>query len=290
MREAPMKLFIQKNFLPYAIWLLMCGILLGACGQLPSEPPHFLPPSPSENDFALTDMEPMAVSSSNPSFETAQKAVQQDKKVSLCHKTGSQGNPYVFMTVSQKGDMNGHSNHAGDIFNVSSPDDCAQSSDPTGPTGPTVPTVTTPTATTPPPATPNPTETPTPTPQYKPTNICHATGDPAHPYEFIHISDDATYTLHLNHIGDIFDVNSSEDCPSQMQSILADEPIETSPPKKVPICHATGSENNPYVFIFVKNNDHLGGHHTHEQDLFDVHQPEDCPTSLEDGSSPDSQD
>ena len=275
-----MKRINQKNFLPYAIWLLMSSIFLGACGQLQSNPQKVLPPSLPMNDLTTSEMEPIAISNSNFSVVSAKSADQKDTKVSLCHNTGSQGNPYVFMTVSQNGGMNGHNNHPGDIFNVSSPGDCAQSGEPSDPTGPEIPT---PIATTAPPATPNPTATPSPTPQYKPTNICHATGDPSQPYEFIAISDDATYILHLIHTGDIFDVNSPADCPTTTLNILADETIgaPTPPPKKVAICHVTGSEVNPYVLIFVKNNDNLSGHKDHEYDIFDVSQTEECPTSLQ---------
>ena len=275
-----MKRFNQKNFLLYAIWLLMSSIFLGACGQLQSDLPMTLPPSPRVNDLTPSEMDPIVISDSNFSVDSAKSASQKDIKVSLCHNTGSQGNPFVFMTVSQNGGMNGHNNHPGDIFNVSSPGDCAQTGEPSDPAGTEIPA---PTATTAPPANPNPTATPSPTPQYKPTNICHATGDPSQPYEFIAISDDTTYLLHLIHTGDIFDVNSSADCPTTTQTILADEPIGnlTPAPKKVAICHVTGSEVNPYVLIFVKNNDNLSGHKGHEYDLFDVSETEECPTSLQ---------
>lgn len=155
----------------------------------------------------------------------------QPTKVSICHKTNSETNPYIFMTVSLKGKTNGHEGHSGDIFNVSSPDDCVTNQDPPGssetePNDPPViqePSVTPEPSHTPEPSpTSEPSPTPTPTPQYGTTNICHYTGDSTTPYEFIQITDDTTYELHANHTWDIFDVETPEDCPTSLRKFMLD--------------------------------------------------------------------
>ena len=149
----------------------------------------------------------------------------QPAKVSICHKTNSAANPYVFITVSLKGKTNGHEGHSGDIFNVSSPDDCLNNQDPPGSseTEPNNPPVTQePSATPEPSFTPEPSSTPTPTPLYATTNICHYTGDSTTPYEFIQITDDAAYELHANHTWDIFDVETPEDCPTSLRKFMSD--------------------------------------------------------------------
>ena len=177
--------------------------------------------------------------------EAKQPTDQQSNKISLCHKTNSQKNPYIFITVAENDGANGHGGHEGDIFNVSSPNDCPKKENPptsglgpTDSTGPINPTATQepsatlipsaspiPSGTPIPTITPVPSATPIPTPQYGSTNICHATGNADHPYEFIPISDDATYLLHANHPGDIFDVSFPEDCPTELRKFLADKPL-----------------------------------------------------------------
>jgi len=149
----------------------------------------------------------------------------QPPRVSICHKTNSSTNPYVFITVSLNGKTNGHEEHAGDIFNVLSPDECVSNQDPQGSseTEPNNPPVTQePSATPEPSSTPEPSLTPTPTPQYGTANICHYTGDSTTPYEFIEITDDATYELHANHTWDIFDVETPEDCPTSLRKFMSD--------------------------------------------------------------------
>jgi hypothetical protein len=218
--------------------------------------------------------------------EAKQPVDQQSGKISLCHKTKSQSNPYVFITVAQQGGNNGHQGHSGDIYNVSSPDDCPTSQIP--PTS-SVPRPTDQPATPVPSVTPNPSETPdpsatpTPTQQYEATNICHATGDLTHPYEFISISDDYTYNLHANHPGDIFDVSYPEDCPMELRKFSADDPLLSGAhrSKKVPICHATQSESNPYIFQTPNHVLRIVWSIAREDDLFATTLSEECPTSPE---------
>ena len=70
---------------------------------------------------------------------------------------------------------------------------------------------------------------------------------------------------HGTHEGDVFPT-SEGDCP--------DSPVSDG---KVTICHATGSETNPYNEITVSVNG-LNGHDKHEGDIIPV--PEGgCPTT-----------
>ena len=87
----------------------------------------------------------------------------------------------------------------------------------------------------------------------KVVTACHATGDPANPYEEITIT------------SDIYPV-PAYGCPSGPVSISAG---------KIKICHATGNETKPYNLITVSVMG-LNGHGTHEGDVY----------PLEDGSCP----
>lgn len=88
------------------------------------------------------------------------------------------------------------------------------------------------------------------------SSICHATGDPANPYEEITLADDI-YPVPVN------------GCPSSVAVINNG---------MITICHATGSETNPYKQITVSVNG-LNGHGAHEGDI--ITSPEvGCPASL----------
>jgi len=77
------------------------------------------------------------------------------------------------------------------------------------------------------------------------STACHATGDPAHPYEVISVVNDISPVP----------VNG---CPASPVSISDG---------KVTICHATDSETKPYDEITVSIVG-LNGHGTHEGDVF----------------------
>jgi hypothetical protein len=150
---------------------------------------------------------------------------QPPNKVSLCHKTGSQSNPFIFLTISQNALKNGHAGHPEDILNVSSPEDCLvqeENNSTAGTTQTVTPIPVDPIITPVPSATPEPSTTPSITPIYEATSICHYTGDPTTPYEFVQVSDDETYQLHANHTGDIFDVTTADDCPTKLQKFSLD--------------------------------------------------------------------
>ena len=98
-----------------------------------------------------------------------------------------------------------------------------------------------------------------------PANFCHATGDPANPYQLVTITG-TDAAVHLQHPGD-FGPAPVGGCPTAVVDVTNG---------KISVCHATSSEANPYNEIRVSVNG-LNGHGTHEGDLIPV--PEGgCPT------------
>ncbi|MCX6038072.1 MAG: hypothetical protein NTW99_09325, partial [Chloroflexi bacterium] len=99
-----------------------------------------------------------------------------------------------------------------------------------------------------------------------PSNVCHATGDTMNPYEEITITS-ADWKEHLGHLNDIYPV-PAHGCPTS-PVVISDG--------KITICHANGSETDPYNEITVSV-DGLNGHDKHEGDIIPA--PESgCPTS-----------
>jgi hypothetical protein len=99
------------------------------------------------------------------------------------------------------------------------------------------------------------------------TNVCHATDDPANPYQEVTVDSAELVNEHLAHPNDIFPVPVSG-CPAS--------PVTISD-GNILICHVTGSEANPYNEISVNVNG-LDGHGKHEGDIIPV--PEDgCPAN-----------
>ncbi len=99
-----------------------------------------------------------------------------------------------------------------------------------------------------------------------PVNACHATGDPANPYQVITI-DSTNLKEHLGHPNDIYPVPEGG-CPTTPLVVVNE---------KIAICHATGNENNPYSEVTVSING-LNGHATHENDIIPA-PVGGCPTS-----------
>jgi len=96
--------------------------------------------------------------------------------------------------------------------------------------------------------------------------ICHRTSSATNPYREITVS---VYGLagHGTHEEDIFPA-PEDGCP--------DSPLDISDEGKITICHNTGSETNPYVEITISLNG-LNGHDAHEGDIIPA--PESgCPT------------
>lgn len=99
------------------------------------------------------------------------------------------------------------------------------------------------------------------------TNVCHATGNEAAPYEEITV-DASSGQDHLGHPGDLWPVPVNG-CPTTPVVMLDG---------KIDICHATSSETNPYNEISIDRNG-LNGHDKHEDDLIPA--PDGgCPSSL----------
>jgi hypothetical protein len=136
-----------------------------------------------------------------------------------CHATGDETNPYEVVTVNTTELAEEHLAHANDIFPV-----------PVGgcPTSPVVVI------------------------DGKIT-ICHATSSETNPYEEITISVNGL-NGHGTHEGDIIPV-PDEGCPTTPFS-----------GDKITICHATGSDKNPYNEITVSVNG-LNGHGKHDGDI-----------------------
>lgn len=85
---------------------------------------------------------------------------------------------------------------------------------------------------------------------------CHSTGDPANPYEELTVTS-AELVVHQGHPNDIIPVLTGG-CPTN--------PVVVND-GKITICHATGSETNPYNEITVSING-LNGHGAHAGDVF----------------------
>ncbi len=207
-----------------------------------------------------------------------------DGKITICHATGSETNPYNEITVSVNG-LNGHGKHEGDIIPA-----------PAGgcPTSPLVITAgkTTICQATGSEANPynettvsvngldgngNPEGDILPVPACGcPTiplvitagkiTICHATSDETNPYNEITVSVNGL-NGHGKHEGDIIPAPATG-CPTSLLVITAG---------KITICHATGSATNPYNEITVSVNG-LNGHGKHEGDIIPA-PVGGCPTS-----------
>lgn len=89
-------------------------------------------------------------------------------------------------------------------------------------------------------------------------SLCHATGSESNPYVHITVSDNAVNGAngHASHEGDIIPAPASG-CPAAAHDAAHGAADES---KKVTICHATGSETNPYVVITVAEQAWLNGH------------------------------
>ena len=199
-----------------------------------------------------------------------------DGEITICHATRNETNPYNEIKVSVNG-LNGHGGHQGDIFPMpeggcptSLLDNfdgkisiCHATGDDTTPYNEVLVSVNglnghdkhegdifpVP-------------ESGCPTSPLvivdREITICHATGDETTPFEEVSVSINGL-NGHGEHEGDIFPVPDSG-CPSSALEIVDG---------KIAICHATGSEKNPYVETTVSVNG-LNGHGMHEGDIIPV--------------------
>jgi hypothetical protein len=140
--------------------------------------------------------------------------------ITICHATGSNTSPYDEIKVSVNG-LNGHGTHTNDIIPA-----------PAGGCPTSALAI-----------------------QNGKVTLCHATGSQTNPYNEITVSVNGL-NGHSNHPDDIIPAPSSS-CPSTL-AIVSNG--------KITICHATGSQNNPYVEITVSVNG-LNGHSKHSGDI-----------------------
>lgn len=152
-----------------------------------------------------------------------------EDEISICHATGIVETPYEEMWVNVNG-LDGHVDHEGDIVPA--------------PVG-GCPTVLLEVVD-------------------GKVSICHATSSENNPYNEINVSVNGL-NGHVRHEGDIIPA-PEEGCPDDLLDIVD---------KKITICHATGSEKNPYVEITVSING-LNGHGNHEGDIIPA-APGSCP-------------
>lgn len=94
--------------------------------------------------------------------------------------------------------------------------------------------------------------------------ICHATSSETNPYVEITISQNGWDNGHSKH-GDDLNPVPSGGCPGGASHENAHENGHDN--GKVTICHATGSETNPYVEITIAQAGWDNGHSKHEDDL-----------------------
>src|SRR5450759_3167054 len=155
-----------------------------------------------------------------------------DGKITICHATSSETNPYNEITVIANG-LNGHGTHTGDIFPA-----------PVGgcPTSPVVIT-------------------------NGKINICYATSIETNPYNQIAVSVNGL-DGYSNHKDDLIPAPEAG-CPTS-KLVITDG--------KITICHATSSETNPFNEITVSVNG-LNGHGKHTDDIIPV-PVGGCPTTL----------
>jgi len=106
-----------------------------------------------------------------------------------------------------------------------------------------------------------------------PTTVCHATGDSANVYTGITVNSAEELLEHRNHENDLYPMPAGG-CPTT--------PVENNN-GKITICHATGSDKNPYNEITVSING-LNGHDKHEDDIIPM-PAGGCPTTAVDAKT-----
>src|SRR4051812_5881906 len=107
------------------------------------------------------------------------------------------------------------------------------------------------------------------------TTLCHATGSETNPYVEITISDNGV-PAHDRHQNDEDIIPADGDCPGGASG--GKEHGKENEHGKVTICHATGSETNPFVRITVSVNA-LPAHTRHQNEEDIVNPQGDCPSS-----------
>ena len=124
-------------------------------------------------------------------------------------------------------------------------------------------------------------------------SICHATGSESNPYVEITISENGLNGHYAQgvHDGDIVPAPAGG-CPGGDNGDHDGDDHGCTDSKKVTICHATGSEKNPYVVITIAEQAWLNGHkdgHNGKADIYPVPAKgchEAAPTRRHDGENP----
>ena len=111
--------------------------------------------------------------------------------------------------------------------------------------------------------------------------LCHATGSETNPWVMIMINANGVVSGHGSHEGDIipsFEYKEKGEWAYYPGQNLTDENVaiwendcmEVPPPppdEMIKLCHATGSENNPWVMLVINVNGVINGHAKHEGDI-----------------------
>lgn len=104
-------------------------------------------------------------------------------------------------------------------------------------------------------------------------SICHATGSESNPFVSITVSKNALNgNGHASHSGDLIPAPAGG-CPGGAGGGHDDDDDEGHGPNKITICHATGSEKNPYVVITIPEKAWWNGHkdgHNGRADIYPV--------------------
>ena len=121
----------------------------------------------------------------------------------------------------------------------------------------------------------------------KKVSICHATGSESNPYVQITVSENSLKgNGHASHAGDLIPAPAAG-CPGGGHDGGDDNSDHGA--HKITICHATGSETNPYVEITISEEAWWNGHkdgHNGNADIYPVPAGGCCPPAEEEEKPP----
>jgi hypothetical protein len=110
--------------------------------------------------------------------------------------------------------------------------------------------------------------------------LCHSTGSAKNPYVEITVSVNAVAAHRRHHDGRDIIPAPAGGCPGGPAAPSQQQPEKTKPAKsqeKVTICHATGSEKNPFVKITIAMSGWQNGHSKHSGDILLASADASCP-------------
>ena len=167
--------------------------------------------------------------------ETVAKKIEAKEKITICHATSSETNPFVEITIDTDG-LAGHADHKDDIIPAPAGGCSGQGL-----------------------------KKATEIKEQKNNGritIFHATSSATHPFVEITVDMDGL-NGHGDHQNDIIPAPSGG-CPKQITSEVKEKMVRSN--DRIKICHATGSATNPYVEITI-DTDGLAGHGDHKDDI-----------------------